>query len=112
MEDILEKIREKGIIKVGTTGDYKPFTYIENGEYKGYDIEVVKLLAKNLNVDIEFIPTTWKKLSEDLQNKKYDIAVGGISINSEREKISEMTDSYLTSGKCYLEKGMKENIFL
>lgn len=46
--DRVEKIVEKGVLRVGTTADYKPFTYKEGEEYKGYDMEVARLIAKEL----------------------------------------------------------------
>lgn len=96
-------------LRVGTTGDYRPFTYIENGEYTGYDIEVARLITKELGVDIEFIPTTWKTLSDDLINNKFDIAMGGITKTTKRQIIGEFSTSYLEFGKCFLvRKGEKE----
>ena len=34
------KIVDRGYIRVGTTGDYKPFIYYNGSEYEGYDIEI------------------------------------------------------------------------
>lgn len=100
--DGVEKILKRGILYVGTTSDYKPFTYIENGEHKGYDIEVAKLIAKELGVKVEFVPTTWKTLLDDLQAGKFDIAMGGITRTTKRQTICNMTNPYLVFGKCFL----------
>ena len=48
--DSVEKILKRGVLYVGTTSDYKPFTYIENGEHKGYDIEVAKPITTQISV--------------------------------------------------------------
>lgn len=101
-KDKVEEIVEKGILRVGTTADYKPFTYKEGEEYKGYDMEVAKLLAKELGVKLEIVPTTWKTLLEDLNEEKYDIAMGGITRTIKRQIEAEMSDPYLIFGKCYL----------
>ena len=85
--DGVEKILKRGVLYVGTTSDYKPFTYIENGEHKGYDIEVAKLIAKELGVKVEFVPTTWKTLLDDLQAGKFDVAMGGITRTTKRQAI-------------------------
>ena len=100
--DGVEKILKRGVLYVGTTSDYKPFTYIENGEHKGYDIEVAKLIAKELGVKVEFVPTTWKTLLDDLQAGKFDIAMGGITRTTKRQAICNMTNPYLVFGKCFL----------
>ena len=101
-DDGVEKILKRGILYVGTTSDYKPFTYIENSEHKGYDVEVAKLIAKELGVKIEFVPTTWKTLLDDLQADKFDIAMGGITRTVKRQSVANMTDSYLVFGKYFL----------
>lgn len=100
--DSVEKILKRGVLYVGTTSDYKPFSYIENGEHKGYDIEVAKLIAEELGVKVEFIPTTWKTLLDDLQANKFDIAMGGITKTIKRQSVVNMTDPYLVFGKCFL----------
>lgn len=107
-KDKVEEIIDRGVLKVGTTGDYKPFTYLNNGTYEGYDIEVAKLLAKELGVEVEFVPTTWKTLLPDLAEGKYDVAMGGITRTVKRQVEAQMSDPYLVFGKCYLvRKGEK-----
>ena len=56
-ESRLDEILENGVLKVGTTGDWNPMT-IKNpstNEYEGFDIDIVKELAKDMGVNIEFI---------------------------------------------------------
>ena len=63
----LEEILARGTIKIGTTGDYIPMSYLnkKTGEYEGIDAEISKIIAESLGVKIEYIPTTWKTLSQD-----------------------------------------------
>ena len=74
-------------IRVGSTFDYPPLTYTESGIYIGRDIKIIKDFAKSNNIDIVFIKTSWPNLNQDLINNKFDIAVGGISINDTRQKL-------------------------
>jgi len=99
-EGRVEKILEAGKIRVGTTGDYRPFTHLEDGKYEGYDIEVAKYIGEELGVEVEFVPTTWKTLLDDLEENKFDIAMGGISRNTGRKLRAELSRPYLTYGKC------------
>ena len=48
-------------IRVGTTGDYPPFSELDlsTNTYKGYEIDVATQLAADLGVKIEFVATTW-----------------------------------------------------
>ncbi len=94
----LEEILERGTIRIGTTGDYRPMSYFnkETGEYEGIDAELSKIIADSLNVKIEYVPTSWPKLTEDTLAGKFDIALCGISRNYAREKIMAMSDAYGT----------------
>ena len=92
----LEEISERGKIKIGTTGDYRPMSYLnkETGLYEGIDAELSKIIADSLGVEIEYVPTTWKTLSEDTLAGKFDIALCGISRNFARAKTLAMSDGY------------------
>nr|5JOS_A Chain A, Cyclohexadienyl dehydratase [synthetic construct] len=96
----LDEIMERGTLRVGTTGDYKPFSYRDpDGQYTGFDIDVAKSLAKSLGVKVEFVPTTWPTLMSDLQADKFDIAMGGVTVTPERQKKADFSDPYMTFGK-------------
>ena len=92
----LEDIAARGTIRIGTTGDYIPMSYLNpaTGEYEGIDAELSKIIADSLGVKIEYIPTTWPTLSADMQAGKFDIALCGISRNFAREKVMAMSDAY------------------
>ena len=57
----LEEIAARGTIRIGTTGDYIPMSYLnpDTGEYEGIDAELSKIIAASLGVAIEYVPTTW-----------------------------------------------------
>ncbi|WP_243299295.1 transporter substrate-binding domain-containing protein [Bacillus litorisediminis] len=97
----LEKILDQGFIRVGTTGDYKPFTYYnpETQQYEGYDIEAAKLLANELGVEVKFVKTSWPTLMEDLLADKFDIAMGGITRRMSRQVQAQFSDGYIPFGK-------------
>ena len=92
----LEDIVARGTIRIGTTGDYIPMSYLNpaTGEYEGIDAELSKIIANSLGVAIEYVPTTWPTLSADMQAGKFDIALCGISRNFARAKTMAMSDAY------------------
>ena len=92
----LEEIEARGTIRIGTTGDYRPMSYLnaETGEYEGIDAELSQLIADSLGVAIEYVPTTWSTLTKDTLDGKFDIALCGISRNYNRAKIMAMSDGY------------------
>ena len=100
--DQLEDIQKSGTLRVGTTGDYKPFSYFDGKSYSGYDIDVAQHIAEQLGVELQIVRTTWKDLMTDLDNDKYDIAMGGITRKMQRQLSAEQTQGYMTFGKCFL----------
>lgn len=97
----LDKIIDQGFIRVGTPGDYQPFTYYnpETKQYEGYDIDAAKSLAKELGVEVKFVETTWPTLMEDLLADKFDIAMGGITRNTGRQIQAQFSHGYIPFGK-------------
>ena len=92
----LEEIAERGTIRIGTTGDYRPMSYFneKTGEYEGIDAELSKIIADSLGVKIEYVKTTWPTLTADTLAGKFDIALCGISRNYNRAKLMAMSDGY------------------
>ena len=97
-------IFSKQDLLVGTTGDYKPVSFYnkETKKYEGIDIELAQLYAKEHNLKLKFIPTTWPTLLDDTINNKFDFAICGISITENRLKKALMTRGYLSAGKTFL----------
>jgi cyclohexadienyl dehydratase len=96
----LAAVQAAGVLRVGTTGDYKPFAFREpDGGYRGADITMARQLATALGVRVEFVPTTWAKLNDDFASGKFDIAVGGVTILPARERIAAFSTATLVDGK-------------
>jgi cyclohexadienyl dehydratase len=97
----LDEIIARGALKVGTTGDYRPFTSLDKatGAYSGLDIDLAQSLAAALGVKVEFVATSWPNLAKDFEAGAFDIAMGGVSINLERAKKGFFSIPYLREGK-------------
>ena len=63
-ESKLDQILASGELKVGTTGDWDPMTMKDpaTNKYKGFDIDVMNELAKDMGVKVTFVPTEWKTI--------------------------------------------------
>ena len=93
----LKDILDSGTLKVGTTGDWNPMTMkdVATNSYTGYDIDVMTELAKDLGVEVEFVPTDWKTLVSGVTAGKYHIT-GSASISPARAKAAGYTTSYFS----------------
>ena len=57
---VFEQICERGVLRVGTAGDYQPMSYLdpETGTYVGFDAELAQDLASAMGVEIEYVETS------------------------------------------------------
>jgi cyclohexadienyl dehydratase len=100
----LDDVLKAGKLRVCTPGDYKPFSLAKSdGSYEGIDIDLMQSAAKALGVQIEMVKTSWPKLMDDFL-EKCDIAVGGISVSTDRAKRAGFSNAYMVNGKAPITK--------
>ncbi len=100
----LGKFLSRGILRVGTTGDYRPLSFMdpEAGTCTGFDAELAEDLAAALGVKIEYVKTSWPTLMEDTLTGKFDLAICGITVTEARKEQALMSDGYLGNGRTVL----------
>jgi len=83
-----------GTLRIGTTGDTKPYAYTEDGELQGFDVEMAKEVAKRLGLETEFVTQEFSALLPAVANGQLDMAAASISDTAEREKTVDFSDHY------------------
>ncbi len=98
-EGVLEDIQKRGKLKVGMA-TFVPWAMRDKeGNLIGFEIEVAKKVAADMDVDIEFIPTAWSGIIPALIAKKFDLIIGGMSITPQRNLTVNFTMPYAHSGQ-------------
>jgi len=97
----LDLIVERGTLRVGMTGDYPPFSLIDRSTsaFRGFDVDIAEAIGKALGVRVEYVRTTWPRLTEDFAADRFDIAMGGISVTPKRESRGSFSVPLLQDGK-------------
>jgi polar amino acid transport system substrate-binding protein len=92
----LETVKKQGFINAGVKFDSPPFGYLDKGgNVVGFDIDIVKLIAKNIGVDVKFTQVTAKTRVPLLQNGTVDLVAASFSHYIERDEIVDFSISYL-----------------
>ena len=92
----LESIIKRGRLRVGYHPENLPFSFInDKGDLVGFDVELMHLLARELDVDIDFVEWTYDTLFADLNNDKFDLAIGGLIVNPERLARANFSNPYM-----------------
>lgn len=112
---VLESIKEKGKLVVGTSADYPPYEFHKeiNGkdEIVGFDISMAKSLAEDLGVELEINDMDFDGLLVALQAKKVDMVFAGMTPTEERKQNAEFSDIYYTAKHgIVVRKGEEANI--
>ncbi len=82
------------VLKVANELDWPPFDFAEDGEPKGYTIDLFKLVAKKVGLKFEFINGyTWDELLNKFKNGEIDV-LPAVYSNPERRKFSLFTKTY------------------
>lgn len=79
---------------VGTNAEFPPFEYLENGELKGFDIELLDLIAQDQGLDIKWVDMAFGGLIPALEAKKIDIIQASLAYTEDRAKSVLFTDPY------------------
>ena len=95
----LQRIQAAGVLRIGTTGDYAPFSLERDGVLSGADVELALDLAKSLGVEALFVRTSWPALMDDYAAGRFDVAMSGISVTPERTRQARFSTPYHRGGK-------------
>jgi len=95
----LARVKEAGVLKVGTEGTYSPFSYHDpkTNELVGYDVEVIDAVAKKLGVEAEYVETPWDAIFAGLTSQRFDVVANQVTRNEERQGLYGLSDTYTVS---------------
>lgn len=83
-----EAIQEEGTLTVGTAGTLYPasFREEESDTLTGFDVELMKEIAKRLDLEIEFKEMAFDNMLTSVQNGQIDVAANDISVTEDRKE--------------------------
>ncbi len=94
-DNLLEAIKKRGYITVGTEGTWSPYTYHdENDDLVGFEVEVAEYIADYLGVDIKFTETAWNSIFAALDAGQIDIVANSVAKTEERTAKYDFSTPY------------------
>ena len=87
---------------VGTNASFPPFEYVEDGEVTGFDIDLVKEIAKLKDFEVEFRDLSFDSLIPGLASGSLDIVAAGMTITEKREEVVDFSDPYYSANQSVL----------
>lgn len=104
-QDVLERIQESGVLRVGLEGSYPPYSFVDDhGDLVGFDVDISKEIAQRLGVRSEFTMIDWADIIAGLQDDGYDAIIAQMTITEERQQIVDFTDPYVITGMALISR--------
>jgi polar amino acid transport system substrate-binding protein len=96
----LDKIKQRGVLVVGSKADYKPFGFRDpSGAITGFEPDLAKAVADSLGVKLELEPVVSSNRMQFLQQGKIDLIIATMNDTAERRKLVGIVEpSYYVSG--------------
>ena len=84
------------VIRFAISAEYPPFEFIDQGKLQGFDIDLAKLIGKELGKEVTFVDMQFSAVLPTLQNGGADAAISTITVTPEREASFDFSDPYYT----------------
>lgn len=105
-------LKEPGVLRVGFEGTYRPFNFMgdNNKDYEGFDVDISNELAKRMDVETEFVATSWDSLIGGLKSDKFDVIIAQMTVTEERKESVDFTDPYVVTGSVLITREDTDDI--
>lgn len=102
-QEMIKKIKKRGTLIVGMTGTQPPFSMqSKKGELVGFEVDVAKMIASDMQVELKINEMPFAELLPSLQNGTIDMVLSGMTMTTDRNLTVAFVGPYLLSGKSIL----------
>lgn len=100
----LADVKKAGKLTVATSPDFPPFESLEGGEVVGIEVDILKLIAKELGVELEIVQMDFDSVLMGIQSAKYDCGMSGITASEARKENMLFTSAYYNAAQVIVVK--------
>lgn len=74
-------------VNVAVFNDWPPDEFVENGELKGWSVDMAKAMSERLGVPFKFEPTSFEIIIPGLASKRFDAGFSSFGVTPERLEV-------------------------
>ncbi|MFN8015783.1 MAG: transporter substrate-binding domain-containing protein [Acidimicrobiia bacterium] len=93
---------ESGKLTVCSDIPYAPFEFLDGSKVVGIDADILRAIAKKLDLEANFVDTDFDAIFAALKSGKCDVIASSVTINDERKKANNFSDPYYTISQSIL----------
>lgn len=89
---------------MATNAEFPPYEYLDGSDFKGIDIEIAQAIADDLGKELVIEDMAFDSIITAVQSGKADIGLAGMTIDEDRLKNVDFSDSYTTAKQVIIVK--------
>ena len=93
--ELIDDVNDRGELRIALEANAPPFSFKEDGNLKGFEVELGQLLANELEVRADFVVTDASDLLAGVESGKYDIAINHIAQTPALSDRFDFTEPYI-----------------
>ena len=102
-QDTLAQIKSRGKLLAGVKFDTPPFGFLdEKNEPVGFDLDIVRGVAKHIGVPVEFVKVTSPTRIPLLVSGNVDLSAASMTHTIERDKTIDFSITYYTGAQALI----------
>lgn len=98
---LLDKIKEEGMVLMGTSADYPPFEFHKMIDGKdqivGFEVDFAKEIAADMGVELEVKDMDFKAVVTSVETGLVDMALAAFNPTEERAKVVDFSDVFFNA---------------
>ncbi len=102
--------QDQGVLRVGMSGGYFPFTFVQQDKLQGFEVDVMNAVAEQTGLKVEFVTMSFSGLIGALSSGRIDTIANQITITPEREATFAFTQPYVIDGAQVVVKAGNDTI--
>lgn len=100
---VIRRVKERGKLVVAMEPEFRPFEWKdENDVLRGFDVDLARLIGKEMEVDVEFVDVAWDSIIPTLVSGKADLIMSGMTATPLRALSVSYSDPYFHTVTCLL----------
>jgi polar amino acid transport system substrate-binding protein len=98
----INKAKQRGVLRVAMEPEFPPFEFMEGATVKGFDVDLARMLAAEIDIDVEFVMVEWDSIIPALESGKADLIISGMTATPLRAMRVNYSDPYFHTATCLL----------
>lgn len=95
-----EEVKNEKVITVASSNSADPYSYVDNGEHKGFEVDMWKEIGKRSGYKIKMEPTGFSSIFGMLDSGKVDVAANFFGMSKERLEKYDASIPYGSDSVC------------